>query len=182
MLNSFSFMHKEDESFKSEEDFFSSSLFLEKVNLIHNLMVDENDGLIFEGKMLLDEEDYQKAISKFTEQIKISNNSYQEGGYPFYIYRDSFYLRGFAFYKLKKYTNAINDFDTVLSIDQRYYDAFYWRGHSNYILSNFAEAIIDTSKVVAIKRYEKNSSIYKNSLSILNDSKFMMSLTNQERD
>jgi len=142
-------------------------------------MLDENDGLIYEGKMLLDTEDYQKAISKFTEQIKISTNSKNEGGYPFYLYRDSFYLRGFAFYKLKKYTNAINDFDTLLSIDQRYYDAFYWRGHSNYILRNFSEAIKDTSKLVAIKRHEKKSSIYKNSLSILNDSKLMISLVNQ---
>ena len=164
---------------KSDEDVFSSSLPLEKVNLIYNptLILDENDGLIYEGKMLLDAEDYQQAISKFTEQIKISFNSNKK--YTFYLYRDSFYLRGFAFYKLKKYTNAINDFDTLLSIDPRYYDALYWRGHSNYILRNYTEAFKDSSKLVAIRGHEKNSSLSTNSLSIMNDSKFMMSLVNQ---
>ena len=154
-------------------EIFPSSLFLKKVDLIYDLKIDENDGLLYEGKILLEKDDYKNAILKFNEQIKINTPSIRKNWVDLIFCRNSYYLRGFASYHLKEYVKAKNDFDMVLKIDQQYYSAFYWRGLTNYILKNYSEAFQDTAKVVSIYWNEKKSSLYQNALAIMNDSKLL---------
>ena len=136
--------------------------------------------MLYEGKILLEKENYEKAILKFNKQIKITIHNIKKNWIDLIYCRDSYYLRGYTFYKLKEYIKAKNDFDMVLTIDQKYYSAFYWRGHTNYILKNYSAAFQDTAKVLSIYWNKEKSSLYQNALKIKNDSKLLMSLVKDE--
>ena len=71
--------------------------------------------LYFEGNSLLVKGQYDKAIEKYNQALKIFEADYV------------YYNRGNAYYAKKDYKNAQNDYDKTIKLNDRYAEAYYQR-------------------------------------------------------
>lgn len=112
------------ENAKLKERLATSTLEFEKADIKASL--DKNETkfrsmeILGEGQDLADAYDYYAAIAKYNEVIEI--NPYFAGTY------DS---RGYAYYKLKDYDNAIRDFEKAISINPKHSQALYHKALAN---------------------------------------------------
>lgn len=71
--------------------------------------------LYFEGNALLVKGQYDKAIVKYNQALKLFDADYV------------YYNRGNAYYGKKDYTNAKLDYDKTIKLNDRYAEAYYQR-------------------------------------------------------
>lgn len=65
--------------------------------------------------------------------------------------RDVFFKRGEIYFDFKMHTNAINDFTSVIDIDEDYYPAYFKRAASYEEIHSFDNAIADYERLDALK-------------------------------
>ena len=107
----------------------------------------ENAQSAFEnGNIKLDQGDYQRAISDFTEAIRLNLNDAQV-----------YYNRAFAYEKLGEFAKAIEDYDQAIRLKPNE-DLFYFqRGVSYGKFGNHKKAIEDFNQAI---RLSPNISLY----------------------
>jgi tetratricopeptide (TPR) repeat protein len=102
-----------------------------------------------EGKAAFNKKDYEKAISHYSNAIRLS---------PF---ETTFYNdRGISYYRLEKYKEAIQDFSKVLVIDSRRYSAYVYRGLCHEKSGNYINALKDYTSALGMK--PKDASVHNN--------------------
>ncbi len=85
--------------------------------------------------------DFEEALLLFNEAIEI---------YP--LYAEAFLYRGLAKTELKKYDEAIKDFNISIEIDPGYSDqAYYFRGLARYLKGDYEGAISDLSLAIRLE-------------------------------
>lgn len=102
---------------------------------------------IKEGDQFLDNKNYQGAISKFKEAIKLNPND-----------SSSYNFRGIAYLALNDFDNAIKDFSKAIKIDPNYSPAYLARGQAYFYSEKYNNAISDYTSY--IKLNPKNSDAY----------------------
>ena len=80
---------------------------------------------------------------------------------------DSYYIRGFAKYKLGQYKKAIRDFDTTISRNKNHADAYLYRGNCKKALNKYWSALKDYKKARKIAPNITNMYLIKNFVSAL---------------
>jgi len=134
-----------------------------------------------EGNKLFDKKNYQVAISRYNEAIKLNPNffeAYYNRGVVYgisqnYIQAISDYTqaikinpsfevaynnRGAAYKDLKNYSQAISDYTQAIKLNPNYANAYYNRGIAYDDLQKYEQAIADYTQ--AIKLNPKNSNLY----------------------
>ena len=102
------------------------------------------------GKSYIDLKSWGSAIDRFTQAIDSDPQ-----------FTEAFYYRGFAKFKTRDYSGAINDFTQCLEIEQpEYEDAFWLRGKAKYFLGDYTGAILDADKAIKL-RPELTPGVYK---------------------
>ena len=132
--------------------------------------------------------DYEKSIEYLDEIINIYNKdiiAYSDS--EFIIYSDSYdneddeegkninnedintthdtlvdvyYNRGLSYFNLKKYEEAIKDFDKVIELSPDKSNAYYNRGHSKSYLGQYEEGIKDFKKVLEFNEDDAEAIYY----------------------
>lgn len=82
--------------------------------------------------------DFEGAVLAYSEAIKICPS------------KEAYFARGFAKASLKKYDEAIEDFDKALEFDKKYYLALINRGKANFYSFRYKEAMNDYFKVAEL--------------------------------
>jgi len=108
-----------------------------EVQKINNevLVQQKND----EGVELYYKKDYQGAISKYNEAIKLNPNLDL-----------AYYNRGLAYTNLKNYSQAISDYTQAIKLNPNYNATYNNRGVAYYDLQNYSQAILDYNKTIKI--------------------------------
>jgi tetratricopeptide (TPR) repeat protein len=91
------------------------------------------------GNAYYDKGDYARAISAYTQAIRIDPNDAKV-----------YYNRGIAYADKKDYEKAITDFDQVLMIDTNKYEAYNNRGLAYYNKGDYDRAIADYTQAIKI--------------------------------
>ena len=91
-------------------------LLLSGLSLLCYSQTGEFYNLYFEGNSLLVKGQFDKSIEKYNQAIKVFDAAYV------------YYNRGNAYYGKKDYTNAMNDFNKAIKMNERYAEAYCQRG------------------------------------------------------
>jgi len=131
-----------------------------------------------------EKEDYECAVENYTFAIELDKiQSTFSNPSQLYVYR------GNSYYFLEKYKDALADFNTALSIDDKNADAYFWRGRTLYVLQKYDSAINDFN--IAIKIDDSNDkdiyyfwrgvayTLYNKCDSAINDLKIAISLNDK---
>ena len=105
--------------------------------------------LFYESLSLSGKGDYEEAIEKYNEAIKLNSN-----------YTELYNNRGVAKYELGQYREAIDDYDRAIELNQNNVGAYNNRGNTKIKLGQYPEAIADYDK--AIKLDPNNTEPYNN--------------------
>lgn len=99
------------------------------------------DDLFKQGLEEINRKNYIKANEHFTKILELApiNNT------------EVYYNRGFTYYKLKKYYEAIEDYNRVIILNHQHANAYANRGNVYYSLGNFLQAIDDYNQALSIK-------------------------------
>ena len=89
---------------------------------------------------------YEKAADKFAQSIKLNSN----------YKADAYYDQGRVLYDLKRYDEAITDFDNCIQLQPDYADAYYWSG----IILSSSHRDNEAVKKFALFVYKKGVSTY----------------------
>lgn len=92
-----------------------------------------------EGNKLSDQQNYQGAISKYTESINLNPND-----------ADAYYNRGCNYGKLQNYSQAISDYTQAIKLNPNDVEAYYNRGNAYYYLKNYSQAIEDFTQAIKL--------------------------------
>lgn len=92
-----------------------------------------------EGNDLATKGNYQAAILKYTEAIKLMPND------PI-----NYFMRGGIYFNFKNYKQAITDFNKFIELEQNFESAYLLRGHSYFNLNNYSQAIADYNKAIKL--------------------------------
>ncbi|MBO8203586.1 tetratricopeptide repeat protein [Prochlorococcus marinus] len=119
--------------------------------IFHNKKINAESAEFYNNRGIdkLDAEDYEGAISDFTEAIKIN---------PKHKY--AYYNRGIAKEDLEDYKGAISDYTEAIKINPWYADAYNNRGNAKLNLEDYKGAISDFTE--AIKINPKHEFAYSN--------------------
>ena len=96
-----------------------------------------------EGNEFLKNQDYNSALEKFNEAIKINPNYYS-----------AYYERGKIYYELKKYDKALADFQKVLKIDPHFARTYGKIGEVYYNLKDYPNALENLNQAIRIENEE----------------------------
>ena len=111
------------------------------------------DYYVEKGMECTRKKDYQCAVENYTFAIELDKiQSTFKNPTQLYVYR------GNSYYFIKKYDDALADFNSALSIDDKNFDAYFWRGRTLYVLKKYDIAIADFN--LAIK-FCSNDNDYK---------------------
>ena len=108
-----------------------------KFNQVDNeiLVQQKND----EGNEFAYQKNYQSAISKYNEAIKLNPN-----------YAETYFNRGVVYDELKNYQQAIFDYTKAIELNQNDTDAYNNRGTIYYVLGNYEQAISDYNQAIKL--------------------------------
>ena len=135
---------------KISQEFDNLNNSSEDVEQIKFKLVDVNSRILAEEKLaegnkFFDKKDYQGAIEKYTESLKINPN---RGA--------TYYNRALCYDFLKNYSQAIKDYTEAITFNGSDLNAYYNRGVIYVNLKNFDAAIEDFNKIISLKSdYEK---------------------------
>jgi tetratricopeptide (TPR) repeat protein len=83
--------------------------------------------------------DYDKAISDYTDYIKLAPND-----------ADAYYNRGLAYYNKKEYDEAISNYTDAIKLNPNYADGYYNRGLAYYNKKEYDKAISDYTDAIKL--------------------------------
>lgn len=117
----------------------------ENVEQIKFKLVDVNRRILAEkkfdeGNKFFDQKNYQAAIEKYDESLKINPN---RGA--------TYYNRALCYENLKNYQKAIEDYTEAITFNGSDLDAYSNRGSIYFKLKNYEKAITDFSKIISLK-------------------------------
>ena len=109
------------------------------------------EGLIERGSSLVENEEYDLAITyfEFSEKIAIDNEIKENARKHL---TDAYKNRGNAYSGLGRHNEAIKDFSKAIAIDSNFAIAYYNRGNAYYDLERYDEGIEDYSKAIALNQ------------------------------
>ena len=92
--------------------------------------------------------DYTAAIANYTKALRLKPYDPDIRGAT----ADVYHARGKAKYMLKRYNDAINDFNQVdqLSLSPKHTNGYYWRGKTKYMLGRYEAAIADFTESIRL--------------------------------
>jgi tetratricopeptide (TPR) repeat protein len=107
------------------------------------------DGLIESGFFLIENEEYDFAISyfKFSEKIALDNGIKENARKHLAV---AYTCRGTAYYDLKRYDEAIAEYNEAIKLDPKLVVAYNNRGASYYNLERYKKAIADCNKAIEL--------------------------------
>lgn len=85
----------------------------------------------------------QEDIARCTQKIQQNPND-----------ADSYFNRGNAYYDLKQYERAIQDYSKAIALNTNYAEAYFNRGIVYYNLGQYERAILDYNKALEFKQHE----------------------------
>lgn len=88
-------------------------------------------------------EDYDHAISEYTEAIQLEPNND-------FVNASVYYYRGLAYRYKKEYDKAISDFNRVILLDPVRANAYYYRGIAYYHKEEYENAIRDFNQAILL--------------------------------
>jgi tetratricopeptide (TPR) repeat protein len=97
------------------------------------------EAYIRQGWLYYWKEDYDKAITNFTEAIRLDPEK-----------KETYSIRGWAYYWKKEYDQAITDFSELIRLDPNQADTYYSRGESYFLKEDFDRAIVDYTKAIKL--------------------------------
>ncbi len=114
----------------------------EELALVNNQMdedLTEADLLYNQGNEYRDNQEYSKAIEKYTQALELDPS-----------YADAYYNRALTHVDLKQYQEAIADYSRAIEVDPEYIDAYNNRGIVHAELQDYDQAIADYSKAIEL--------------------------------
>lgn len=125
------------------------------------------------GNRNFNEEKYKEAIDNFdvliqnTSEAAINESKQLDNGIKsktisliLSICQKAYYLRGLSYHKLKKYAQAILDYNETIKLNPKYVEAYYNRGLSYHKLKKHTEAMRDYNEAVRLESYGLNIQSY----------------------
>jgi len=130
---------------KISQDFDNLQNSSEDVGQIKIKLASVNDRIsaqqkIIEGNKLFDKKNYQDAILKYTEALKLNPNS-----------SAAYYNRGITYQNLKNYSKAIEDYNEAIKFSGSNLDAYNNLGTIYTNLKKYDEAVATFSKIISLK-------------------------------
>jgi len=98
--------------------------------------------------------DYDRAISEYTEAIESDPNN-DSGNAAVYYYR------GLAYYHKKKHDNAIRDFNRAILLNPDKAIAYYYRGLAHYQKNEYDNAIRDLNEAILLEPSDPTAYYYR---------------------
>jgi len=98
-----------------------------------------------EAKNLMDQEKYEEAITLLNSAVDDHDNV-----------SDFYNIRGVAFYQLKKYNEAISDFELSIQFDSSNYRPNYNMGNCFFEMQKYQNALIHYKKAIDLEPYSKD--------------------------
>ncbi|MCF8230616.1 MAG: tetratricopeptide repeat protein [Bacteroidales bacterium] len=135
---------------------FTSTFCWLLISTIGAVNAQEKPNALLKAIYLTKEEDYALALKYCDKAIEENAGN-----------ADSYYIRGYARYKLGKYEKAIKDFDTTLRLNKNHADAYLYRGNCKKALNKYWSALKDYKKARKIAPNITNMYIIKNFVSAL---------------
>ncbi len=108
----------------------------------NNAVLHYNKGLVYKYRKR-----YKKAISSFEKALKSNNEVYKE---------ETLLMRGVSYQNRQNYDASIEDFNTVISLNDSNINAYYNRGYSYYKLHDYRKAIKDFKQVISMDAENSN--------------------------
>ncbi len=99
-----------------------------------------SEELIHEGKTLLDNGQHERAVKVLELAVKENEKS-----------SDAYNVLGVAYFEMKNFPEAIQQFDKSLALDSTSYIPYYNRANANREQGKFVEALGDYSKAINLK-------------------------------
>lgn len=109
------------------------------IGLLSNLTAQTSETFFKNGMVYYQAENYQKAITEFTEAIILNPAD-----------TDAFYYRAWAKQKLKDAQGAIADYTKAIALNPKFAEAFYFRGVVKAQLKDNLGAIADYTSAIEI--------------------------------
>ena len=139
---------------KISQEFDNLNNSSENVEKIKFKLVDMNsrilaEQILEEGNKFFDKKNYQAAIEKYNESLKINPN---RGA--------TYYNRALCYENLENYSKAIEDYTEAITFNGSDLDAYNNRGCIYTKLKNYKKAITDFSKIISLK--SDNATAYNN--------------------
>ncbi|MDA9374804.1 tetratricopeptide repeat protein [Flavobacteriaceae bacterium] len=126
--------------------------------------------IIFFASLLSSCEDYEYDIKKWNSR---ASSQYSKGNYDkaidyynkslesnyFNYYSDlafeSYERKGWVYYRMRNYSNAIKNYDDAIKINSQEHSVFFWRGSAHSHLRKYDEAIADYNTAIKLNPKER---------------------------
>ncbi len=74
---------------------------------------------------------------------------------------DLYFIRGFAYYKLSRYEDALADFSRTIKLNENYIQAYIYRGKTRQKLNQFIGAMVDFREANSRDPYKTTAEVLK---------------------
>jgi tetratricopeptide (TPR) repeat protein len=108
-----------------------------------------------------------ETLRKWGNQLEDASVAYQEGRHQdlIIVFVDliqsnqvepemkaiAYTVKGSAYFKIKEYVRALEDFNYAIQLDDTYHPSFAWRGHAYRALKRYEEALKDLDRAIELK-------------------------------